>query len=63
MRDGRCGGTAYSSDEFLHKGMERRRCVKDSTHRVNQKCEELTGLGRDVFLREQDDVLNLMGAV
>ncbi len=62
MRGGR-GGTACSSDEVPHKGMEPRRCVKDPTCRVNQKWEELTGLGRDVSLLKRDDVLNLMGAV
>ena len=62
MRDSR-DGTARSSYEVLHKGMEPRRCVKDPTCRVNQKWEELTGLGRDVLLLERDDVLNLMGAV
>jgi hypothetical protein len=61
MRERR-GGTACSSDEVPHKGMEPRRCVKDPTHRVNQQWEELMGLGRDVLL-ERDDVLNLMGAV
>ena len=62
MRGGR-GGTACSSDEVPHKGMEPRRCVKDPTYRVNQPWEELMGLSRDVFLLERDDVLNLMGAV
>ena len=62
MRGGR-GGTACSSDEVPHKGMEPRRCVKDPTRRVNQQWEELTGLGRDVILLGRDDILNLMGAV
>jgi hypothetical protein len=62
MRGGR-GGTARSSDEVPHKGMEPRRCVKDPTRRVNQQWEELTGLGRDVILLGRDDILNLMGAV
>ena len=62
MRERR-GGTACSSDEVSHKGMEPRRCVKDPTCRVNQEWEEPTGLGRDVILCERDGVLNLMGAV
>ena len=62
MRDGR-DGTARISEEVPHKGMEPRRCVKDSTCRVNQKWEEPSGLGRDVILCERDGVLNLMGAV
>ena len=62
MRERR-GGTACSSDEVPHKGMEPRRCVRDPTYRVNQPWEELMGLGRDIILLERDDVLNLMGAV
>ena len=48
MRGSR-GGTARSSDEVPHKGMERRRCVKGQTRRVNQPWEELAGSGRDVL--------------